>query len=108
MGAWGEKPWENDTAADMFYQLEKVPITQVVENGLNSENEDEQIAAAWLYSRVGMGFVYPVDLRSTHKKLAVEKLTDILANDDWLDRWKDRSAKEASIKRVLRDIKNLR
>jgi len=48
MGAWGEGPFDNDSAADLATDLEKKTIYEVIEAGLASTDPYEQRFVAWL------------------------------------------------------------
>ncbi len=62
MGAWGDKPWENDSAADFFDDLFPADFHDKVMAGLRSEDEDEARAAAWLVSALAhSGYIWPGD-----------------------------------------------
>ena len=86
MGAWGEKPWDNDTAADFCYHIDSIPITKLIGQGLASNTEDEQRIAAWLLSSVGQHYVYPCELKDQQCKLALQRL-EAMRNGDWIAGW---------------------
>ena len=86
MGVWGTKPWENDTAADFCCDLGKIPVTELIDKGLNSDDEDEQRIAAWLLSRLAVYYVYPYETQEKQVKRAIRKLNDMLKSD-WIEAW---------------------
>lgn len=107
MGAWGEGPYDNDTAADWFYGLDNTGIYDFIESGLNSEDYYEQRAAAWLVQRLAESvYVYNLDKFDKHRKLAVERLTNILNDNDWLNSWRDRDLVEESLRSQIDAIEN--
>ena len=107
MGAWGEGPYDNDTAADWFYGLESTGIYALIESGLASNDYYEQRAAAWLVQKLAeSAYVYNVDKIDEHRRVAVEKLQGILNDDEWLDCWRDRNVVEESIRNQINEIQN--
>ena len=108
MGAWGEGPYDNDTAADWFYDISKKPITSLITNGLESKDYDEIRAAAYLLERVGeTHWVYPEEYREPHVNLALEKLKDILQDDEWTSNWRDVKAIKKSVKDQIKALEKL-
>lgn len=87
MGAWGEGPIDNDTAADWFSSLKNTGIYALIEEGLRSSNYDEIRAAAFLLERIGINYVYDIDLLDRDKDLAREALKRILKDEEWLGTW---------------------
>lgn len=83
MGAWGVKPWDNDTAADWFMDLfDKTKLAQYVEETLRSEltdsfNYPEIRAAAYMVIVLGHWYIWPNELK-THLALAVSRLQEIV------------------------------
>ena len=107
MGAWGEGPYDNDTAADWFYGLKDTGIYNFIESGLNSTDYDEQRAAAWLVQRLAESvYVYDLDKFDEHRELAVKKLTNILNDNEWLGTWRDRDSIEESLRSQINAIEN--
>jgi len=110
MGFWGEKPWENDAAADYCGKLETKPIFTVIDDGLNSSDVEEQRMAAWLVALLArpVSVFYP--LRSKHTKLALFRLKDLRENTDWIEGWKNpakiRKMIDAEIKVLVAQRKN--
>ncbi len=88
MGAWGFKPWENDTAADWYSDLfDDTNLREHVIKTLNSsvEDEHEEIrAAAKILSDLGRIYIWPIDFLEDDVKLAISKLKQIL-NHEALD-----------------------
>jgi hypothetical protein len=89
MGCWGTKPWDNDTAADWFMDMmENTGLAKYVEDTLLREIDvddpgaaDEIRAAVSVLVLLGHIFVWPVDDREKHLKLAISRLEEILAKD---------------------------
>lgn len=108
MGAWGIGPVDNDTAADWFFQLEKVPVPALVESGLNSKNQDEVRAAAYLLTKVGGGYMYPIDFREKHIDLAIEKIQDLYNNYDWISDWNNPDGVRKELEQELKALRDLK
>lgn len=109
MGAWGYGPYDNDTAADWFFGLTDTKLYDFIDKGLSSKSCDEQRAAAWLVQRLAVSaFVYDVNLIDSHVKCAIDKLEIMLADNDWLDQWRDRAQIINEIKAQRDELKKLR
>ena len=107
MGAWGSGPYDNDTAADWFFELKEIGLYDLIERGLNSDSYEEQRAAAWLVQRLAItAYVYDVNLIDEHRKLAVEKLQSILNNKGWLETWVDSDETITELKQQIHEIEN--
>lgn len=107
MGAWGEGPFDNDSAADWFFGLDKTGLYPFIERGLNSEFYEEVRAAAWLLSQIGYNYVYNYDLRKYHINLAINKLEKILADEKWINTWSSQTEIEKSLRVQIKDLKEL-
>ena len=81
MGAWGTKPWDNDSAADWFGDMfDSTGLARLVEKTLNSDVEDahEEIrAAAHVLAILCRTYVWPVNDIDRHLALGVAKLEEI-------------------------------
>jgi len=107
MGAWGEGPYDNDTAADWFYHLDKIGLYSLIEEGLNSKWDEEVRAAAWLVQRLAVSaYVYNVDKLDAHRELAVSKLKAMLDNQDYLDCWVDEESIRKELEQQIHEIEN--
>lgn len=107
MGAWGSGPYDNDSAADWFFGLGEIGLYDLIERGLKDGGYNEQRAAAWLVQRLAISpYVYDVYLIDEHRELAVEKLKDILDDQDWLDSWRDPDETIAEIKQQIDEIED--
>ena len=90
MGAWAKGPLENDTALDFMFLLEERPIVEIIDTGLASDDNNEIRAAAWLLKAIYR--VYPIMLREVATKNAIERLTSILNQGEWISSWNDPDA----------------
>lgn len=96
MGAWGEGPLENDTALDFMYHLDKLPMSDVIDLGLNSKDYDEIRAACWLLEKLDVVFDY-CNKKPAQAQCAVKKLSEIATDNEWLDRWTNKKAIHTSV-----------
>jgi hypothetical protein len=87
MGAWGEAPWDNDSAADWFGDLfDATKLADRVEKTLKGDVEDahEEIrAAAYLLVALGRVYIWPVKELDRHLELAIGKLEQIKVLDEY-------------------------
>lgn len=101
MGAWGEQPWENDSAADWFGDLwDGTPIVGRVHAGLRSDDTLEAVAALWLCSQLCRIYVWPVDAVDQTLHLGIAVADRILAGEDaegFLSLWDERPDMRAQI-----------
>jgi len=104
MGHWGVGPYDNDTAADFMFDLPKKPITELIERGLNSTSYEEIRAAAWLLQQVGYNYTYPLGMLEEHLQLAVDKLSAMAADTEWIESWRDPKAIHASILKQIFEL----
>ena len=83
MGAWGLKPYENDSAVEWFDELWKqCPIPSKVEETLRLDLEDsheEVRAAAHVLVQLGENYIWPVDSIDRHCDLAARRLEEMKA-----------------------------
>ncbi len=90
MAAWGEKAYENDSAADWCADA-LAPVAQKVEELLdapvNKSLYDEYRAAAWMLTKIGRNYVYPVDSLKPHLTKLHDRLQTIRNDQDWIDGW---------------------
>lgn len=92
MGTWGEKPWDNDAAADYYGELfEDTGLAERVARTLNSEDvsPDEWRAAASVVVLLGRVYVWPIDSYEEHLELAARRLEQILEGDSRETLWRD-------------------
>ena len=106
MGAWGTEPWENDSAGDFCYKLGKMPITTWIEEGLNSDYEEQRIAA-FVLSQIGRNFIYPFDLREKHLNWAIKNLKTIRGDQVWIDLWKNKREIKAKLDAEIKNLESL-
>lgn len=95
MGAWGEKAYENDSAADWFNDVFE-PVSKQVQALLDAPVEErlypEYRAAAWMLTKIGRTFVYPSDKLDDHLSKLHDRLQTIRNDKDWMDSWVDQAA----------------
>jgi len=82
MGVWDDKPWDNDTAADWFFDLfdstglaDRVVETLQLPVGTN-HRKIRAAAAVLIY--LGRIYVWTTELEE-HLKLALERMEEIIA-----------------------------
>ena len=82
MSAWGNLPWENDSAADWFGDtFDATKLADHVEAALRldpDESHEEIRAAAAVLLFLGHTFVWPVNQLDAHLTLAADQLDEIL------------------------------
>lgn len=88
MGAWGSNPWDDDQAADWFGELfEETRLAEHVEKALKIRDVEEYApeirAAAYVLSALGHNYVWPVEDRERHLRLAIAKLKAIRKLPDY-------------------------
>jgi len=106
MGSWGFKPWENDTAADFCDKyLEKIPITALIQIGLESPIYEEVRIAAWLLRQIGINFIYPNNSYKKDIKKAIARIEEILRNQELLRQWCDPNGLIADLYNNLEALK---
>lgn len=107
MGAWGTGPYDNDSAADWFFDLAKTGIYAMIEHGLNSNSYYEQRAAAWLVQRLAVSaFVYDTYKIDEHRNLALDKLQAMLKDQEWIDSWSRPEEIIAELEKQIYEIEN--
>lgn len=107
MGTWGYAPWDNDSAADWFSELDKKPITTLIPEGLEglaSGSIANRIAAAWLLSTVARNHVYPSEFRENHVKMAIKTLEAI--GEDWYEEWDDTPRARRMVQKLLTSLRD--
>jgi hypothetical protein len=85
MGTWGNKPWDNDAAANWFSDMiSETGLAERVEKTLQldvKEHYEEVRAAAALVVLLGHTYVWPIEDLDRHLELAASRLEEILAKD---------------------------
>lgn len=85
MGAWGDQPWDNDSASDFFFGLFPPGFHDKVVAGLRSDDEFEVRAAAWVvYQLAHSGYVWPPTPAAMHEAcaLAADKLEELATESE--------------------------
>lgn len=110
MGSWGERPYDNDTAADWFIGLLE-PAAKKIEDLLNrpvdDSHYDEYRAAAWFMTKIGRNYVYPTAMLGDHLSKLHDRLQTIRADDDWLNSWKLRHVMEEEMDDLIRQVQRV-
>lgn len=83
MGMWAVGPLGNDRVADWFFGLKDTGIYKMIEAGLSESSYEIVRGAAYLLVQLGDGWVYDPELLEKHKKIALERLNEILENKEW-------------------------
>jgi len=93
MGAWGEEPWDNDSAADWFGDLwEGTPMGERTLEALRSGEGEVMVAALWFCTQLCRVYVWPIDHLDETLDAAIAAADQLLAGDDedgFLDLWDD-------------------
>jgi hypothetical protein len=110
VGAWGLKPFENDSAHDWLSHIER-PIIREITFALrvcDSDGYHEAIAAADLLLRMTEPKSLPnlsyLALQEDLFKLAVFTLNKIKADKEWVDSWAVPSRMRRQLNKLLADI----
>lgn len=107
MGAWGEGPTDNDTAADMESDLGKVSVYNLVVKGLASDDEHEQRFAAWLIAAFGDEYIHGSKTIREHVILALEKMQTLIDNSEWIKTWRSETKIRQAIKEQIIELSRL-
>lgn len=74
-----------------FYAKIHKALTAYVVGGENSPGViDEARAAVYVVQQMGLPFVYNMDIRQTHIDLALQIISNLLAEDSYLSEWGDK------------------
>lgn len=91
MGAWGQEPWDNDTAGDFFGDLwEGTPVADRVLDALRSGDGEVMVAALWLCSELCRVYVWPIERYDETLSAGITAADLVLAREDddgLLDLW---------------------
>ena len=102
MGAWGEGPYDNDTAADWLHEVfEETGFCERVIAGLATGRPDIVRAAAWVVGVLGEVYVWPIDRLDDDRAEACRALEGLLADEEWMGTWGDRARAEAALRAQL-------
>ena len=115
MGAWGEQPWDNDTAADWFAGFfEGVDVDARIAASLANDDEDgcdEIRAACYILQTLGRVYVWPGDLDKLgeHLRAGIAHLESMIdpkhaAGQELREMWGEESEVFASIRRQRDDL----
>ncbi|MGE0712123.1 MAG: hypothetical protein AB7N76_32065 [Planctomycetota bacterium] len=97
MGAWGEGPLQNDSAADWFGDLfDRTGLREQAVAALRA-GPDQVRAAAWLVAQLGRVYVWPIDHLDEDRILAASALLRLKACEDWIECWGDQGAIQAAL-----------
>ena len=92
MGAWGEKAYENDSAADWFggvFDTVAEKVQALLDAPVEERLYPEYRAAAWMLTKIGRTYVYPTDSLDDHLSKLHDRLQTIRNDKDWMDSWQD-------------------
>jgi len=110
MGAWGHKPWENDSAMDWLGPIGDFALSEIRKALTLSPRGDpgylEAIAAAALLQELSEKGAHPnvayAALKDGVYDRAVATLSKIAADAQWISEWKQPDAMEAELARLTR------
>lgn len=110
MGSWGEKPYENDSAADWFGDV-LTPVSERVQDLLDAPVDinlySEYRAAAWMLTKIGRTFVYPSDKLDDHLSRLHDRLQTIRNDQAWLDCWRDQDSIKQEMDGQIRQMQRV-
>jgi hypothetical protein len=110
MGSWGERPYDNDTAADWFGEIMEVPcqkIEELLARPVDDSHYDEYRAAAWFLSKIGRNYVYPTASLSKHLSGIHDRLQTIRNDSDWLSGWKRQDVQEKDLDDLIQQVQRV-
>lgn len=100
MGAWNAGPRDNDTALDHELHI----FGCEGRDDIGSQEPDEWRYVAWLVTQLRPDFPHLQE----HVEQSLRRLDHLLKNDEYLDRWKNREAIEASIGVQVAELQTLK
>lgn len=100
MGAWGEEPFENDSAGDFMLR----PVNMIVD-GLQSNHPFVVRAAAQAVAAIA-SVGYPIGRDFLDD--AVRALEAVAKDKDFMSAWKDPGAARESLRQQIRELKAIR
>lgn len=110
MGAWGTRPYDNDTAADWFGKVLK-PVSDDIEELLNrpvdESSYDEYRAAAWLLIKIGRNYVYDVNRRDQHLSGLHDRLQTMRSDTGWMGTWRDQNEIKEEMDDLVQQIQRV-
>lgn len=100
MGAWGYKPFENDTALDFMGGI----ADMIAEKALRAKEPEAFLAGVYALSLLGGAGV----IDSAHGKRMTKRLAALSKNKEWLERWVDggKGSKKA-IDGLLKELESM-
>lgn len=104
MGAWGYKAFDNDTALDWSYAVLDDSFWRKIKTALESKSHHTARAAACMVSSIMSGCravqCYDFDAR----QLAIDALTRIASDREWLNTWDEPDAVLCEIEKEIRQL----
>ena len=91
MGAWGERPYDNDTASDWLHEVLTTAsdkIEELVNLPVDASNYDEYRAAAWLLTKICRTYVYDAEHIDDHLSKLHDRLQTIKNDIGYIATWK--------------------
>jgi hypothetical protein len=119
MGAWGIEPWDNDLAADWFYDFFKgVKANARIKKAFKDRNDLPVIrGACFILGALGRVYVWPDDLDELKQLLeqGIELLSRMAkpskedrADDDFLEYWEDDPQFLKSVRSQIAELRQRR
>lgn len=109
MGTWGVKPFENDSAGDLIYEifgkLEKI-INHAIGRHWSRSDSGEVRAAIVLYTAIHNVFGYRMDADSKQGMLTY--LKTISTDPEYLNDWRSPKAVKVQILKEITELKKLK
>lgn len=100
MGTWGTGPYESDSAGEWLSETLVPPIEKALKKGSDA---DARVAAAALTDYLGK-HESVADLVD----LAIERLEDILEDEDYVESFTDPAAAKRAVKSQIRKLRKMR
>jgi len=100
MGAWGERPFENDVALDWIAPVRLTLTRNKILKALSTTDEYEK---NYLIRAAARKMLIPF-LRKDYE-LAVEKLQEVLNDEEWINSWKSPKKIREEINKQIADLK---
>lgn len=102
MGAWGTDVFDNDSACDFMYYIEK-PIEKLLLKKINYYDYADYRAAAEIIIKLSDKYRFTDELPVA----AVEKLNFVLRDRDWINSWCDEKDIIKDLKRQIRALNKI-
>jgi hypothetical protein len=110
MGAWGTRPYDNDTAADWFAGATAgmvSEITNLLQKPISDQYYDEYRAAAWILTKIGRNYVYDSLLLDNHLAGIHERLKTMRRDTGWIATWRNPTEIQADLDDLIQQVERV-